>query len=40
MRVKNGTLRKGDKIKVMSTGQCTTPTAWASSRGSRSIATC
>ncbi len=27
VRVKNGTLRKGDKIKVMSTGGCTTPIA-------------
>ncbi len=35
IRIKNGTLRKGDKVKVMSTGRPITPTVWASSRRSR-----
>ncbi|MGQ7789187.1 EF-Tu/IF-2/RF-3 family GTPase [Shigella flexneri] len=32
IRIKNGTLRRGDKVKVMSTGRPITPTVWASSR--------
>lgn len=35
VRIKNGTMRKGDKIKVMSTGGSTTLTVWASSRQNR-----
>jgi translation elongation factor EF-4 len=35
VRIKNGTMRKGDKIKVMSTGRSITPTVWASSRRNR-----
>ncbi|MDQ6191577.1 hypothetical protein M3O75_18305 [Klebsiella pneumoniae] len=35
VRIKNGTMRKGDKIKVMSTGRCITLIVWASSPRNR-----
>jgi GTP-binding protein LepA len=35
VRIKNGTMRKGDKIKVMSTGRSITLTVWVSSRQNR-----
>ncbi len=35
VRIKNGTMRKGDKIKVMSTGRSITLIVWASSPRNR-----